>query len=211
MGLDGDVFEYGVKIDWTNDSTQFQVFLLDPTNNLSRIDLRSPDIQFYPAKDSSNRSKIIYTPTFTQEGIYKLIVNGEDINGNPSGSYDYSISFAIKLENRISNILPYPNPFINQCRFLYTVSGSIIPESLKIVIFSTSGRVVREITRSELGELQVGTHLTDFVWDGTDEYGDKLANGIYLYRIVTKDSEIDISDQITPYFEKAIGKITILR
>ena len=47
-----------------------------------------------------------------------------------------------------------------------------------------SGKIVREISQFELGPLKIGKHLTDFVWDGTDEFGSKLANGVYLYRVI---------------------------
>ena len=42
--------------------------------------------------------------------------------------------------------------------------------------------------RKAIGELKVGTHRTEYRWNGTDEYGDRLANGVYLYRIAANDS-----------------------
>ncbi len=36
----------------------------------------------------------------------------------------------------------------------------------------------------ELGPLHIGSNITDYAWDGTDEFGDQLANGTYLYRVV---------------------------
>ena len=81
---------------------------------------------------------------------------------------------------------------------------------------SISGRVVREITQQELGPLTVGTHMTDFVWDGKDENGDHLAAGTYLYRMIVKDENLKDFDRYNTsgdetYFRKGWGKLVILR
>jgi flagellar hook assembly protein FlgD len=53
--------------------------------------------------------------------------------------------------------------------------------------------VVREITREELGNIHVGRNITEYAWNGKDEFGDQLANGLYLYRVITRidGSEIE--------------------
>ena len=61
-----------------------------------------------------------------------------------------------------------------------------IPDEVKIQIMTVSGRVVREITIDELGPLKIGRNITDYAWDGTDRYGDKLANGLYIYKVFTR-------------------------
>ena len=48
---------------------------------------------------------------------------------------------------------------------------------------TVSGRVVREITEDELGLIQIGRNITEYAWDGRDEYGDQLANWVYLYQV----------------------------
>jgi hypothetical protein len=66
-----------------------------------------------------------------------------------------------------------------------------------------------------LEELRIGTHQTDFAWDGTDEYGDLLANGVYLYRVITSDgsgSALEKFDTGTDqFFARERGKVVILR
>jgi hypothetical protein len=81
---------------------------------------------------------------------------------------------------------------------------------------SLTGRVVREITQAELGPLVVGTHMTDYVWDGTDELGGRLAAGTYLYRMIVKDEELNDFDHYetsgdAKFFNKGWGKLVILR
>jgi len=77
-----------------------------------------------------------------------------------------------------------------------------------------SGRVVREITESELGAIQIGRNISDFAWDGRDAFGDQLANGVYLYRVKAKIDGVDINllkSGADKYFHKGLGKMYLLR
>ena len=40
----------------------------------------------------------------------------------------------------------------------------------------------------ELGPLRVGINRTQYRWDGTDDFGNKLGNGVYLMKAIG-DSE----------------------
>jgi flagellar hook assembly protein FlgD len=80
-----------------------------------------------------------------------------------------------------------------------------------------TGKVVREITRVELGNLHIGRNITDFKWDGTDQYGQQLGNGVYLYRVVTSlngqslEKYRDKEDNTDKYFNKGYGKMYLMR
>jgi flagellar hook assembly protein FlgD len=74
--------------------------------------------------------------------------------------------------------------------------------------------VVREITEDELGPLRIGRNITEFAWDGRDEYGDLLANGVYLYRVKVQANGSEIKQLSTgadAYFHKGLGKMYIIR
>ena len=128
------------------------------------------------------------------------------------------VRFRVISENTISNVLNYPNPFSTSTQFVYTLTGEP-PAEFKIQVATVSGRIVREITQAEIGELKVGTHRTEYRWNGTDEYGDRLANGVYLYRIAANDSAgkpyksySELEDQgIGRYFANGWGKMVLLR
>jgi len=55
-----------------------------------------------------------------------------------------------------------------------------VPDDISISILTVSGKVVKEISKEELGPLRIGLNRTDYKWNGTDDYGEKLANGVYL-------------------------------
>jgi len=84
-----------------------------------------------------------------------------------------------------------------------------------IRIMTISGRIVRELTAADLGPLKIGTHQTDFAWDGTDAFGDRLANGVYLYQFIARDqsgNELARYENSTDrFFKNNIGKLVILR
>ena len=97
---------------------------------------------------------------------------------------------------------------------MFKLSGVTVPQNLKIQIMTVTGRVVREITQAELGTLHIGNNLTDFAWDGTDQFGSPLANGLYLYRVVSKldgqtmDKYQSGADKWT---ENGLGKMYLVR
>jgi len=133
-----------------------------------------------------NSCKISYSPTFTQDGIYTLSIQATDISNNKSGAVDYSIEFEVINKSTITEVLNYPNPFSTSTRFVFTLTGSLLPDYFKIQILTVSGKVVREITEDEIGTINIGRNISRYAWDGRDEFGDVLANGIYLYRVITK-------------------------
>jgi len=72
---------------------------------------------------------------------------------------------------------------------------------------------VREIFKSELGPIRIGNNLSTFRWDGTDSFGDRLANGVYLYRVLMKEGgsfeHRETAGDFT--FRKGFGKLYIIR
>lgn len=214
-----------------DDTSLFQVYLKYPNEPKARlIDFKNSILKFYPATQSTgNKARIELTPEFTEDGSYQLLVKAKDASGNKTTDYElkdddvgnpdfynYKIAFEVVTKKAISNILPYPNPFTTSTQFVYTLTGNETPAYFKIQILTISGKVVREITQAELGALKIGTHKTDFVWDGTDQYGERLANGVYLYKVIAKkangeDFEEFQNDSIDGFFKNGIGKVVLLR
>ena len=108
----------------------------------------------------------------------------------------------------------YPNPFSTSTRFVFTLTGAEVPSNFKIQIMTITGKVVREIFEDELGPLHIGRNITQFAWDGKDMFGDQLANGVYLYRVLTKLNGENIKRKETSadnYFKNGWGKMYLMR
>jgi len=151
---------------------------------------------------------------FEADGAYELLVQAQDKSCNASGDLDYRIGFEIYSKPSITEVLNYPNPFSTRTQFVFTLTGVDPPDEVLIRIMTISGSVVREIRSDELGPLQIGRNQTDFWWDGTDQFGDQLANGIYLYSVQARlrGQNLDLSaTNASPFFKNGIGKMYLLR
>lgn len=198
------------------DTALFKILIQPPgQGDVRPVYFDAGGLVFLPASGTRNRASVEWTPEFSESGIYTLIVQGKDVTGNQSGRLDYKVSFEVITESRISHIFNYPNPFSTSTQFVYTLTGSEPPAWFMIQILTVSGRVVRTITQEEIGPLKIGVHRTDFTWDGTDEFGDRLANGVYLYRVVAKDSSGKdfgrFENGTDGFFSNGFGKLVILR
>lgn len=178
-----------------------------------------PEMIFTPANLTSgqNTATIEFKPYFPDDGEYELIVSGKDVVGNRAGNLEYRVTFTVINKPMISNMLNYPNPFTTSTAFVFTVTGSEVPQNIRIQIMTITGKVVREITKAELGPIHIGRNITEFKWDGTDSYGQKLGNGVYLYRVITNldgkslDKYKADGDRTDKYFNKGYGKMYLMR
>jgi hypothetical protein len=177
-------------------------------------------LRFIPAQqipNSNNTATLDFNPQFAQDGDYELIVTGKDRSNNKAGALEYRVGFQVISKAMISNMLNYPNPFTTSTAFVFTITGTEVPQNLKIQILTVTGKIVREITKEELGPLRVGRNITEFKWNGTDQYGQKLANGVYIYRVVTNLNGKSLEkykakkDDTDKYFNKGYGKMYLMR
>ncbi len=204
------------------DTAGMKIQIKYPGANGQIVDYKpgSDTVRFTPANLSNNgdnAATIDLFPFLKDDGEYELTVSGTDRSGNKAGDLEYKVSFQVINKPMISNLLNYPNPFTTSTSFVFTITGSEVPQNIRIQILTITGKVVREITKAELGTLRIGRNITDFKWDGTDQYGNKLANGIYLYRVITNHNgkglekykaEGDNTDQ---FFNKGYGKMYLMR
>ncbi len=211
-----------------DDTSLATVYIKFPgSNGLQRYAYGTDTLKFIPAVPGSgkNEATIEFTPLFTQdsEGYnYELMVKGKDKSGNPAGNTQYNVSFQVINKPMISNMFNYPNPFTSSTAFVFTLTGSQLPQNIRIQILTITGKIVKDITQQELGPLHIGRNITEYKWDGTDQYGSKLANGIYLYRVLTnlngatldKFNTVDVNGEnvgTDKYFNKGYGKMYLMR
>lgn len=202
-----------------NDTSLMKVQVKFPGETSARnYAFNNDTLRFTPAAGAAdNTASINFNPHFAEDGVYELIVSGKDKSGNEAGKTQYRVAFEVINKPMISNLLNYPNPFTTSTAFVFTLTGSQIPPEFKIQVLTVTGKVVREITREELGPLRIGRNITEYKWDGTDQYGQKLANGVYLYRVVTSlngkslEKYKSTQDNTDKYFNKGYGKMYLMR
>lgn len=203
-----------------DDNSLAKVSVRFPDGSIRQFQFNSDTLQFTPAgqaPNTDNTATINFKPHFLTDGDYELIVSGKDRSDNTAGNIEYRVAFQVINKPMISNMLNYPNPFTTSTAFVFTVTGSEVPQNIRIQVMTITGKIVREITKDELGPLHIGRNITEFKWDGTDEYGEKLANGIYLYRVITNlngkslDKYKAEGDNTDKYFNKGYGKMYLMR
>jgi hypothetical protein len=207
-----------------NDTAGITLQLRYPDYSIKRYKYGTDTLRFTPAtiNGSDNTATTDFTPVLTQDGEYELFVKGKDMSNNSAGAQDYRVTFNVNNKPMISEVFNYPNPFTTSTAFVFTLTGSQLPSNIRIQILTVTGKIVREINKDELGPIRIGRNITEYKWDGTDNYGQKLANGVYLYRVITNLNgnaldKFDITDfngdkiKTTNYFKEGYGKMYLMR
>ena len=117
-----------------------------------------------------------------EEGPHTLNLKAWDVYNN-SSSKQISFIVAKSEEIIIKHLLNYPNPFSNFTRFSFEHNRPNEIIDVLIQVFSVSGKLVKTLS-SEI--INSGYRDDSIVWDGFDQYGDKLGKGVYIYKVILK-------------------------
>lgn len=197
-----------------SDTSQIEASILYPDGHSEKLCYACGLATFTPADPKTGKAMVAYRPEKLPDGLYTLSAQATDASGNKAGATPYQIKFRVNNKPSISRFYPYPNPFSTKSSFVFTLTGETIPQDIHIQIMTVSGTVVREIYKDELGPLRIGNNTTTFQWDGTDQFGEKLGNGVYLYKVTARLNGQDLelsTDNNETYFKRGLGKIVIMR
>ncbi|GEO21757.1 putative type IX secretion system sortase PorU2 [Cyclobacterium qasimii] len=203
------------KIALKQDTLGMELMLREPCEacDFERVSFSNARVKWFEATENADFT-IEFQPGPLEDGIYTLRINASDGAGNSAGTVPYEVSFEVINESQITNFYPYPNPFSSSVRFVFTLTGAEIPDEIKIQIMTITGKVVKEIFQDELGPITIGNNITTYAWDGKDEFGDQLANGVYIYRVLVRKNGQFMEHRNTSAdkaFKKGYGKMYLLR
>lgn len=149
------------------------------------------DIKDYK-KDVEDNSEFLFYPEF-RTGVNRLSVIYKIINEEyDTLNYDVNVNGTFG----ISDLYNYPNPVKSETNFMFNLTGSDNPSGFKIKIYTVTGRLIKEINYPAV----IG--YNSIYWDTKDNDGEFVANGTYLYKIVTDDKD---------FTETEIQKLVILK
>ena len=107
------------------------------------------------------------------------------------------IQFVVFDENQsleLTNVLNYPNPFINYTEFWFNHNSSGLL-NVSIQIFTVSGKLIKTInTQTNTGN-GVSSISRDINWNGTDDYGNKIGKGVYIYKLKVKSTSTGLETE----------------
>ncbi len=133
-------------------------------------------------RDSYVSGKLNYNLEDLNPGEHNLSLQAWDNLNNPTR---VEISFRIAEEGGLvlENVVNYPNPFAGETNFTFQTQGISPNAEVRIKIYTVSGRMIRML--EDLMRPQPG--FNHYYWDGRDDDGELLANGVYLYKIILRD------------------------
>lgn len=133
-------------------------------------------------------------------GSHTLKVSLMDASGNRATK---ELNFIVSDELRLVDYGTYPNPFKDKTTFIYDLTQRV--SSFKIKIYTVSGRLIRvleegNVYNSGANMNEGGYH--EVTWDGRDQDGNFVANGVYFYKMIARKGERTVT---------AIGKMAKAR
>ena len=132
-------------------------------------------------------------------GDHLLSIKAWD-NANNSSLASVRVEVRSRGEFELTEVMNYPNPFSKETSFYYRLTSPA--DRVRVEIFTLAGRLIKTIPNAS-GDAGANFSVT---WDGKDQDGDKVANGVYIYKVVA-EKRIDGEAKK----EEVFGKAVILR
>ena len=136
--------------------------------------------EFYQAKlDSYQEGLVTFPFNNLQPGFYTLKVKAWDVFNN---SNEATITFEVKNNEELvlAHVLNYPNPFTTRTSFQFEHNQAGEDLEIQINIKTISGRLIKTINQLVSS---TGNRVNNILWDGRDNFGDKIAKGVYIYEL----------------------------
>ena len=111
-----------------------------------------------------------FVSDLSELNISSVRVNDEDLDGFSSKLTD--VENSPELSSRLSN---WPNPFTTSTIIKVEIADE---GNYDLNVFDVHGKLVKTLNSSMLA---AGPH--DFVWDGTDNNGNVVESGVYVYKL----------------------------
>lgn len=203
----------GLSVSGTNMALTGGVVLTQPFNTLSvamtdtgggtidlngsQVTLTGPTTGTIPVTVSNNGTNTV-TLTFPQQslnGVYTLNITPKDTIGNTASATVYTFTLNITATGASAafaqSAFAYPNPVKNAAfvTFAYTVNSAT---TMKLEVFNILGALVYQESWATTAGAQTKT------WNLSNQSGNKLATGVYLYRLTAG------SVSATPKLQKLI-------
>ena len=196
----------------TNQSPLFLAFLEDENgiNSASGIghdiiafldgDETKPIVlnDFYETElDNYKNGKLKYQFKDLSVGLHTLTFKAWDVYNNLVTS---ELQFIVVGNETLtlSNVLNYPNPFVNHTEFWFSHNRPFEPLEVQVQVFTITGKVVW--TKNETINTN-GFLSRSITWDGRDDFGDRIGKGVYVYKLTVKST---LTDNKTEKFEKLV-------
>jgi hypothetical protein len=134
-----------------------------------------------------NLSKGLHTISFKAWDVYNNLVTAE-------------IQFMVLSDESISisNVLNYPNPFVNYTQFWFSHNKPFETLEVQVQVMTITGKLVWTKNQTVSSAETICRAIS---WDGKDDFGDKIGKGVYIYKLTVKST---LSNSKTEKYEKLV-------
>lgn len=186
----GDYVSKKPEIKISISDPDFSGSLASDTTRL-KVSLNSRYIPYFSSGKFNSEIRNLESDNKNAEGGNTILFMPELLNGqnkltliynSTEGTSDtLSLDVFVSDELTVKDFYNFPNPMKNETNFIFNLAGSVVPDKFKIKIYTISGRLIKTI------ETPVIIGSNNIPWDGRDDDGDIIANGTYIYKLITED------------------------
>lgn len=154
--------------------------------------------EYYQAElDDYTKGSLQYQFKDLEQGPHTLKLKAWDVYNNSSTS---EIDFVVAEDNKlkINRVLNYPNPFVNYTEFWFEHNRPYEPLDVQVQVLTVTGKIVWSANQLITTD---GFLSRDIIWDGRDDFGDRIGKGVYIYKISVKST---LTNQRAEKFEKLV-------
>jgi hypothetical protein len=155
---------------------------------------------FTTLTDNYQQGEVLYPFKNLAAGNYTLTLKAWDTYNNSS---EEGIEFIVAGSEKLAlyHVLNYPNPFNSFTNFQFDHNRAGDDLEISIEIFTSSGQFVKMLKTTAIASPE---QFRSLPWDGTGDNGNKLGNGIYIYKLSVRS----MSDSAQAY---KVSKLIIIQ
>ncbi len=138
---------------------------------------------YYEADENNyRRGRLRFPFSNLAPGLHTLKVTAWDVYNNPISA---EIQFVVVGDENLTltNVLNYPNPFVNYTEFWFTHNRPFEELDVQVQVMTITGKVVWTRNQTVTTEGFLSRSIT---WDGKDDFGDKIGKGTYIYKLTVR-------------------------
>ncbi len=149
------------------------------------------------AVDSYQEGSIEYQLEELESGPHHLRMRAWDVYNNSSiEEIFFNVAASDKLS--IQNVYNYPNPFQRETVFTFQHNQNS-PIDVEVKVYTVAGRLI-----AHLREYSVTDRFVRIPWNGFDNDGDRIANGVYFYKVLARTVDGEFASEV-------LGRMVVMR
>ncbi len=135
---------------------------------------------FYETENNTyQRGNVRYRLFNLKPGWHTLHIKAWDVYNN-SATTEINFQVVENTDLRLERVLNYPNPFTDYTEFWFNHNHPFENLDVMIQVYTISGKPVWQHRQTVVTDGFLSRNIT---WNGRDNFGNKLAKGVYVYKL----------------------------